>query len=78
MKDYWYDRVQVAIFLCPAESEAPTCSEGEATDEQIEQIRAGLEGDDLAPYVDEIHFEDKAMAFELFEEQFAGTSLEGT
>lgn len=78
MKDYWYDRVQVALFLCPPDSEAPTCAAGEATTEQKDAIRAALDGQDLAPYVEEVHFEDRAMAHQLFEEQFEGTSLAGT
>lgn len=78
MKDYWYDRVQVAVFLCPPDSEAPTCSEGEATQEQKDAIAAALGSADLADYVESYEFEDKAMAHRLFEEQFAGTSLEGT
>ncbi|MBU8579654.1 permease-like cell division protein FtsX [Brevibacterium luteolum] len=78
MKDYWYDRVQVAIFLCPPDSEAPTCATGEATAEQKQQIETALEGADLSPYVEDVIFEDKAMAYKLFQEQFAGTSLEGS
>ncbi|WP_029087990.1 permease-like cell division protein FtsX [Brevibacterium album] len=78
MKDYWYDKVQVAVFLCPADSEAPTCSEGEASDEQKAQIEAALNSPDLADYVEEVHFEDRATAHRLFQEQFEGTSLEGT
>lgn len=78
MKDYWYDRVQVAIFLCPPDSEAPTCASGEATAEQKQQIETALEGADLSPYVEDVIFEDKAMAYKLFQEQFAGTSLEGS
>ncbi|MFB9776507.1 permease-like cell division protein FtsX [Brevibacterium otitidis] len=78
MKDYWYDRVQVAIFLCPPDSAAPTCAAGEATEEQKQQIETALEGADLDPYVEDVIFEDKAMAYKLFQEQFEGTSLEGT
>ena len=78
MKDYWYDRVQVAIFLCPPDSEAPTCATGEATAEQKQQIETALEGADLGPYVEDVIFEDKAMAYKLFQEQFEGTSLEGS
>ncbi|MCT1656683.1 permease-like cell division protein FtsX [Brevibacterium luteolum] len=78
MKDYWYDRVQVAIFLCPPDSEAPTCATGEATAEQKQQIETALEGADLSPYVEDVIFEDKAMAYKLFQEQFEGTSLEGS
>lgn len=78
MKDYWYDRVQVAIFLCPPDSESPNCATGEATAEQKQQIESALEGDDLRPYVEDVIFEDKAMAYKLFQEQFEGTSLEGS
>lgn len=78
MKDYWYDRVQVAVFLCPPDSEAPTCADGEVTQEQKDAIEAALASPDLADYVQEVHFEDKATAHRLFEEQFEGTSLEGT
>ena len=47
MKDYWYDRVQVSIFLCPPDSEVPTCAAGEATEEQKQAISAALDGEDL-------------------------------
>ncbi|WP_413334066.1 permease-like cell division protein FtsX [Brevibacterium sp. GP-SGM9] len=78
MKDYWYDRVQVSVFLCPPDSEATNCVEGEASEDQKANIKAELESSDLAPYVDEVYFEDKAEAYEHFQDQFKGTSLEGT
>ena len=31
MKDYWYDRVEVSIFLCGASSSVPACSLGAVT-----------------------------------------------
>src|SRR5665647_3417891 len=43
MKDDWYDRVEVSIFLCPSGSDVTTCAGGEATQEQIDGIRAELE-----------------------------------
>ncbi|WP_309132035.1 permease-like cell division protein FtsX [Brevibacterium sp.] len=78
MKDYWYDRVQVSVFLCPPNSEAPTCVDGEATEAQKADIRESLEGSELAPYVDKVYFENKEEAYKHFQEQFDGTSLEGT
>ncbi|MBM6588842.1 MULTISPECIES: permease-like cell division protein FtsX [Brevibacterium] len=78
MKDYWYDRVQVSVFLCPPDSEATNCVEGEATDTQKKNIEDQLNSSELAPYVDEVYFEDKGEAFEHFQDQFKGTSLEGT
>lgn len=49
MKDYWYDRVQVSVFLCPPDSEATNCVEGEATDTQKKNIEDQLESSELAP-----------------------------
>ena len=31
MKDDWYDKVEVSVFLCPATSPEPTCAGGEVT-----------------------------------------------
>lgn len=78
MKDYWYDKVQVAVFLCPADSQAPTCTDGEVSEDQRAGVEAALQSEDLGAYVDEVYYEDKATAYRLFEEQFAGTSLAGT
>ena len=71
MKDDWYDRVEVSVFLCPAQSEQPTCAAGEATPEQIEAIGAELEGEGLEPYVEEVFFESKEDAYVAFQERFA-------
>ncbi|QEO15639.1 ABC transporter permease [Agromyces intestinalis] len=73
MKSYWYDRAQVAVYLCTSLSEAPGCVDGEATDEQKGAVEAQLESDTLAPYVDEYYFEDHEQAYENFQEQFEGT-----
>lgn len=71
MKDDWYDRVEVSIFLCPDQSEQPTCASGEATGEQIEAIGAELEGEALEPYVQDVFFESKDDAYAAFQERFA-------
>lgn len=78
MKDYWYDKVQVAVFLCPSDSQAPTCTDGEVSEGQRAEVKSALESSELGGYVDEVYYEDKATAYELFEEQFKGTSLAGT
>ena len=43
MKDYWYDKVQVSIFLCTESSDTPSCSAGAVTQAQRDQIRADLD-----------------------------------
>ena len=71
MKDDWYDRVEVSIFLCPDQSEQPTCAGGEATPEQIAAIGDELDGPALEPYVQDVFFESKDDAYEAFQERFA-------
>jgi cell division transport system permease protein len=68
MKDYWYDRVEVSIFLCnenDAESD-PACSKGAATEEQRQQIEAELREFDI---VDDVYYETAEQAFEHYQEQ---------
>lgn len=70
MEDYWYDRVEVSIFLCneiDAETDA-ACSRGPATEEQREAIRAELE--DLA-LVEEVYHETAEEAYDHYQEQQA-------
>lgn len=75
MKDYWYDRVQVSIFLCTADSLAPSCADGEVSPSQRERILSDLEGPDLAPYIESVQYESKEAAFERFQEQFEDTAV---
>jgi len=69
MKSYWFDKVEVSIFLCPQDSLAPTCADGEATDEQVTAIEDELASSALADYIDSVHFEDKDEAWEKFQAQ---------
>jgi cell division transport system permease protein len=73
MRGYWYDRAQVAVYLCTAVSTSAGCIDGEATPEQKEAVEAQLSGDTLAPFIDEYYFEDRDQAYENFQEQFEGT-----
>ncbi|WP_394552480.1 permease-like cell division protein FtsX [Agromyces sp. MMS24-JH15] len=73
MKGYWYDRAQVAVYLCTSVSTSEGCTDGEATEEQKAAVQAQLESDTLAPFVDEVTFEDHQQAYDNFQEQFAGT-----
>ncbi len=73
MKDDWYGKVEVAVYLCPAgESPEPTCAGGEVTDEQKKAIRDALAAPDVAPYIEKISEETKEQAYETFERQFDG------
>lgn len=72
MKGYWYDRAQVAIYLCTDVSTADTCGAGVATDEQKAAVEALLESSTLAPFVNDVSFVNRDEAFAQFQEQFAG------
>ncbi|MBO3084764.1 permease-like cell division protein FtsX [Cellulomonas fengjieae] len=70
MKDDWYDKVEVSVFLCPQNSTAPTCASGEVTDEQKSQIQAALASPEVDPFVEKVYTETKEQAYEAFQEQF--------
>ena len=73
MKDYWYDKVQVSIFLCGTTSEAVSCANGSVTDQQRNEIRKDLE--DLKPLVQEVYYESQADAYARFQEQFKDSPI---
>jgi len=74
MKSYWYDRAQVAVYLCSDTSTVGACDLQAATPDQVALVEAQLESETLTPYIDEFYFEDREMAFANFQEQFAGTA----
>ncbi|TFD34692.1 FtsX-like permease family protein [Cryobacterium sp. TMT1-19] len=71
MKNFWYDRAQVGIYMCTAISSGETCTAGEATPEQIDTVKAQLESPTLLPFIDKYYFETHDQAFENFKKQFA-------
>lgn len=73
-KGYWYDRVQVSIFLCtPDSTDSPGCVDGEVTTEQRDQIERDLQG--LEPLVTEYFYESNEQAYQRFTEQFRNSSV---
>ncbi|MFT4235480.1 MAG: permease-like cell division protein FtsX [Microbacterium sp.] len=54
--DYFEDRAQVDIYLCSSLSTVDTCTDGAATDEQIQAVKDELEGDTLKPFVQEYQY----------------------
>ena len=73
-KGYWYDKVQVSVFLCTDDAtEVASCAGGAATQEQKDQIAADL--DSLSPLVTEWYFESNDEAYERFREQFRNSPV---
>ncbi len=75
MKDYWFDKVQVSIFLCNTDSDGPSCADGAVTQAQKDQIQADLASPALAGYVKKVYFETKQQAFARFQDQFKDSVL---
>jgi cell division transport system permease protein len=75
MKTFWYDRAQVAIYLCTQYDESATCSGEDASEEQIAAVEQALGSDTLAPYIEDFFFVDHDEAYAEFTEQFAGNPI---
>ena len=74
MKGYWYDKVQVSVYLCnenDAESD-PNCAKGAVTAEQKQQIRTEL---GKLRVVDKVYYESADEAFKHYQEQFKDSPL---
>jgi cell division transport system permease protein len=68
MKDYWYDRVQVSIFLCTSKSDLPNCTSGAVTPAQRTQIRSQL--DAMKPLVKSVYTESQQQAYDRLKVQY--------
>ncbi|GLF93435.1 permease-like cell division protein FtsX [Streptomyces yaizuensis] len=77
MKDFWYDKVNVSIFLCN-KNDATTsrsCAKGAVTDQQKHQIKADLEKMDV---VETVHHETSEQAYKLYKKQYGDTGIAAT
>lgn len=72
MKDYWYDKVEVSVFLCGPNSEGKTCATA-VTPVQREQIRSTIDG--LGPLVEQVYYESSQDAYDRFREQFKNSPI---
>lgn len=69
-KDYWYDKIEVSIFLCAKTSSNANCQKQDVTDQQRSEIQAQLK---KMPQVSNVQYEDKQAAFTRFKDRFAGS-----
>ena len=54
MKDYWYDKIEVSVFLCGSLSESPSCAAGVVSPEPRTSIKADHEA---LPVVESVFYE---------------------
>ena len=67
MKGYWYDKVEVTVFLCSANSSSAGCAGKDITQEQRDQLNADLHAN---PAVETVFYESKPEAYKHFKELF--------
>jgi cell division transport system permease protein len=72
MKSYWYDKAQVAVFLCSTGDSTPSCGGQAVTEAQRQQILADLTS---LPQVQHVYYESSHEAYLHFKQQFAGSPI---
>jgi cell division transport system permease protein len=77
MKGYWYDRAQVAVYMCTSTDNTGNCAQQEATQEQKDQVEAQLQSSTLAPFIKQFEFESHDQAFTNFQTQFSDSPITG-
>ncbi|SDE59216.1 permease-like cell division protein FtsX [Auraticoccus monumenti] len=74
LKDRWYDRVEISVFLCTPATAGDNCTPGaETTEAERQLVQQTLEEN---PEVAEVFFETKEEAFEEFQEAFEGSPIQ--
>ena len=72
MKDYWYDKIEVSVYLCGSLSESPSCAGGVVNDEQRLGIKKDLEA---LPVVQSVFYESQSEAYTRFQERFKDSAI---
>ena len=72
MKDYWYDKIEVSVYLCGSLSDSPSCAGGLITPAQRLEIQNDLEE---LPVVETVYYESQSEAFERFQERFKDSAI---
>ena len=72
MKDYWYDKIEVSVYLCGSLSESPSCVGGVVNEEQRLGIKRDLEA---LPVVQSVFYESQSEAYTRFQERFKDSAI---
>ena len=72
MKDYWYDKIEVSVYLCGSLSESPSCVGGVVNEEQRLGIKSDLEA---LPVVQSVFYESQSEAYSRFQERFKDSAI---
>ena len=72
MKDYWYDKIEVSVYLCGSLSESPSCVGGIVSPEQRLTIKSDIEA---LPVVQSVFYESQSEAYTRFQERFKDSAI---
>jgi len=72
MKDYWYDKIEVSVFLCGSLSDTPSCAGGIVTSAQRLAIQQDIQS---MPAVESVFYESQSQAFARFQERFKESAI---
>lgn len=72
MKDYWYDKIEVSVYLCGSLSESPSCVGGVVSPEQRLAIKSDIEA---LSVVQSVFYESQSAAYARFQERFKGSAI---
>ncbi len=76
MKGRWYDRIEISIFLCTADTKGDQCDPGqEVTQPQKDAVRTTLEANPEVA-VSGVYFESKQEAYEEFQRAYEGNPIQ--
>src|SRR5438270_7761477 len=75
MKNFWYDKAQVAVYLCNGEVPSAHCTNGSATPAQIKAIGTALHSPTLSRFIKKSYFENHQQAYKNFQAQFKGNPV---
>lgn len=78
MKGFWYDKAQVAVYLCNGAVPSANCEDGSVTTAQIAAIRDKLDTAPLNVFIKGHSFENQQQAFDHFKKQFKGNPVADT
>ncbi|MBO0829741.1 MAG: ABC transporter permease [Streptosporangiales bacterium] len=68
MQDFWYNKVEVTVYLCGKQTQTSTCQQsGAITPQQQSQLKSQLES---MPQVQHVYYESEAQAYQRFRDQF--------
>jgi cell division transport system permease protein len=70
MKGYWYDRAQVAVYLCTDVASDNNCKLTEATTAQKDAVAAQLKSNTLSPLIKNVQFQNHDQVYQQYKKQF--------